>query len=353
MKSNVSKYQKILPGLPLVESPFFENFANELWSGEDLRIARDLNINGYSIVNFSDYRIFELMDGIKRDFHKLYEWDKWRSGALDSLRIQDAWAFDKRVEEIASNKIVLRFLQRLYGRRAFPFQTLNFAVGTQQASHSDHVHFSSAPERFMCGVWLAFEDIDAENGPLFYYPGSHKWLTLSNESIGVSNSSVSIIYEQYGKFVDAWEELAKVTNTKREIFKAKAGQALIWSSNLVHGGSQMVDKKRTRWSQVSHYFFDDCAYTTPVANDLYHGQIYFRDLIDISTRRKVHHTFSGVKVEDSLINNMRPIFNGMDKLLPINFNSSNYLNLNPDVAAAGVDPRIHYIQFGKSEGRKY
>jgi ectoine hydroxylase-related dioxygenase (phytanoyl-CoA dioxygenase family) len=26
----------------------------------------------------------------------------------------------------------------------------------------------------MCGVWVALEDVDAGNGPLFYYPGSQR-----------------------------------------------------------------------------------------------------------------------------------------------------------------------------------
>jgi len=41
----------------------------------------------------------------------------------------------------------------LYQRRPIPFQTLNFDSGTEQATHSDLVHFYSFPRRFMCGVW--------------------------------------------------------------------------------------------------------------------------------------------------------------------------------------------------------
>lgn len=41
------------------------------------------------------------------------------------------------------------------------------------------------------------------------------------------------------------------------------------------------------------------------------------------------------------------------KYLPKNFNSEVYLDINPDVAAAKVDPIQHYLTHGISEGRKY
>ena len=51
-------------------------------------------------------------------------------------RVQDAWAYHEDVRAIAANHAVLDLLQKLYGRRPFPFQTLNFPVGTQQHLHS-------------------------------------------------------------------------------------------------------------------------------------------------------------------------------------------------------------------------
>jgi hypothetical protein len=47
-----------------------------------------------------------------------------------------------------------------YGRRSFPFQTINFREGSEQELHSDTIHFSSLPERFMCGVWIALQLFD-------------------------------------------------------------------------------------------------------------------------------------------------------------------------------------------------
>ena len=41
------------------------------------------------------------------------------------------------------------------------------------------------------------------------------------------------------------------------------------------------------------------------------------------------------------------------KKLPSDFDASVYLELNPDVSRAGVNPAEHYIKFGISEGRIY
>src|SRR3954462_15660442 len=60
-------------------------------------------------------------------------------------RVQDAWRIRPGVRALATAPQVLRLLEGLYGRRPLPFQTLNFRRGTQQAPHSDAMHFSSQP----------------------------------------------------------------------------------------------------------------------------------------------------------------------------------------------------------------
>jgi len=39
--------------------------------------------------------------------------------------------------------------------------------------------------------------------------------------------------------------------------------------------------------------------------------------------------------------------------LPSNFDEATYLDLNPDVKKAKVDARLHYIIWGRFEGRRY
>lgn len=341
-------FKNPLPGVPSIESPFFTQIFASMdppLSETEKRIAEDLRRDGYAIFDFPDPNFDDRAETIKRNLHDRYNWEDWFARgyrAQDGLRIQDAWSFDADVKTIATNKEVLRLLSRLYGRRAWPFQTLNFPVGTQQHYHTDSVHFSSVPERFMCGVWVALEDIDADSGPLTYYPGSHQWPIYVNEHIGRSGQLTQAAYEPL------WQQLISINNARPTRFSARKGQALIWAANLLHGGSAQNDPHRTRWSQVTHYYFDDCAYYTPLHSDPFAGRIQFRDLLDISTGRHIPNSYVGVNVQQGFID----IVNPFTPHLPSRFDPVMYLAANPDVAAAGIDPKVHYLQFGFREGRK-
>jgi ectoine hydroxylase-related dioxygenase (phytanoyl-CoA dioxygenase family) len=210
--------------------------------------------------------------------------------------VQDAWKFDSDVLAIAANAQILDLLGKLYGRPAFPFQTLNFPVGTQQDAHSDSVHFSSLPERFMCGVWLAMEDISPDAGPLFYYPGSHRWPVLSNALIGRRGFGSTLDSAQ-DPFVQGWRSLCDAAGAQQEVFLARKGQALIWCANLLHGGSLQTDPRLTRWSQVTHYYFENCTYYTPAFSDETIGRLQLREVKSISDGRSRPNLYLGQAYE--------------------------------------------------------
>ena len=251
------------------------------------------------MINFPDDQITDRIERIKADLSPRYDVDlddptsNKTQGAI--LRVQDAWKFNKDVRAIAANAEVLALLSKLYGRRAFPFQTLNFPVGTQQHLHSDSIHFSSIPERYMCGVWLAMEDVHPDAGPLTYLPGSQKWPILSNSMIGrrgfgsKSNSAQS-------PFETAWRALVQQAGKKQEVFLAQEGQALIWAANLLHGGSPQQNPQRTRWSQVTHYYFENCAYYTPAFSDEYLGDLDLRHVVDAETNSTRANLYLGQPV---------------------------------------------------------
>jgi hypothetical protein len=262
-------------------------------------IAEELNRKGYTVFDFPDPDLDDRIDGIRRRFAPEFAIKDGDSGTAKRPRVgrfQDAWRYDEDVRAIAANEAVIDLLSKLWGRRAFPFQTLNFPVGTEQHVHTDSVHFSSIPERFMCGVWVAMEDIDAGAGPLCYYPGSHKWPILDNTMIGRRGWRSELDSAQT-PFHDAWDAMIAEYQLPLETFLARKGQALIWCANLLHGGSPQTDPTRTRWSQVTHYFFEECIYYAPAFSDEPLGRLAVRDVIDIVDSSKRPSLYLGEEVK--------------------------------------------------------
>ncbi len=349
---SMSSVHNLLPGVPVVESPLFELIL-PAFSPQTTEMARNLRANGFAVIDFPEPDFNRLADQIISTLDSSYDWNGWRSGATPNLRVQDAWQRLPEVKRIACNPTVIKLLSDLYGRPAFPFQTLNFPVGTQQHFHSDSVHFSSFPERFMAGVWVALEDIDSDNGPLVYYPGSHNLPVFTNEHLGINpDTQGPNPYTHYSAYERVWETLVSVLKLKPLEFHAKKGQALIWAANLLHGGAAQKDINRTRYSQVTHYFFENCCYYTPMGSVPFLGPIHFREIVDIANGKPVPNMLNGVEVPKSHIAYATPAKHSVSPTTtPADFNGKSYLEANPDVAAAKMDPAKHWLEFGYREGR--
>ena len=192
-------------------------------------------------------------------------------------RVRNAWKISEPVRRLALLPSILAAVEQLFGRTVLPFQTLNFPVGTEQPCHHDSIAFQSDPPGFMCGVWVALEDMDMDNGPLLYYPGSHSLPTptwdhidrvtgreVRREDFDAYEPYVAERGRQYGEYTEALIEQHGLEPAYGTIGK---GQALLWHADLLHGGSVQRDKRRTRKSQVTHYFFEGCRVYTPMRND--------------------------------------------------------------------------------------
>lgn len=228
----------------------------------------------------------------------------------DRRRKQDAWKDSPAVRDLALDAFVMEKLAMLYGRKPFAFQTLNFPVGTQQLTHSDTIHFCSDPADYMAGVWVALEDIDEDNGPLHYFPGSHRYPQITLDDLGISgegSKDMRIYREIYEPKI---QDVTKGLPFEQGLIKK--GQALIWSANLLHGGSPILDPARSRHSQVTHYLFDDCQYWTPLLSggDYRH----YRYPYDIASGRSVTPYGQLPVSENNLIRIKRKFGRVMEKL---------------------------------------
>jgi hypothetical protein len=328
--------------LPWVESPFFSNLLET--SGLDAK-SRELVEHyakfGYVIIDPGLGDVEAVTKRVIAELEPKYQ---------GARRIQDAWKYNSTVKQIATSSAVLSLLRTLYRRDPIPFQTLNFPCGTEQATHSDSIHFSSMPERFMCGVWVALEDIDGDNGPLHYYPTSHKLPLFDYNELGIGDGRLPAgpawratflgspgpirrswtpralrsmsrwvrhklakryaratgdsVYadgvgsaELYKKYEDAVAALMLEGGFERHEVSLKKGQALVWAANLFHGGSPIRNKARSRHSQVTHYYFSDCMYYTPLMSARHLGQYYMRNITNIGTGEVVRQFYNGVEID--------------------------------------------------------
>jgi len=221
--------------------------------------ARDLARDGLAILDLGD-DMPALCDEIAAETASHFA----RPGVT---RVHDAWRRAPAVRVLATHPVLLECLALAYGRQPFPFQSLNFMRGSQQDIHSDALHFHAEPARFMCGVWLALEDVTAGSGPLRYYPGSHRLPVLTmrdaGAAMGVAPGKVTAANynDTYGPAM-----LAQLERGGFEPRHAllKKGQIAVWAANLAHGGSPILDPGSTRQSLVVHYYFEDCLYYTPM-----------------------------------------------------------------------------------------
>jgi hypothetical protein len=175
------------------------------------------------------------------------------TGAITTGRVGDAFITEDSVLQIATDPDTMEFLGYINSRGAFPFQTLNFPVATQQPTHSDVIHFDTLPTRgLMTAAWVALEDIHPDSGPLIYYPGSHKLGLWDVDELGVRLETNSVtagdttrsIYER--KLQDAIDNL----QLQPAYGLLKKGETFVWAASLLHGGSKLNDPKLTRRSQV-------------------------------------------------------------------------------------------------------
>ncbi len=223
--------------------------AKSAWHHE---FAASMDNDGSALIDLAGYpEVLALCDQARADMDAF--------GYKETSRIQDLWQRSAAIRQLAILPQVIGALEAYYGRQAIPFQTLNFRFGSQQAAHSDLMHFTPDPIQFMCGVWLALEDVHDDAGPLQYYPSSHKWPVVTMQDVGAPpDQRPQLSYASLYEPAIAAEIAQRNAAPRRALIKK--GQAVVWAANLVHGGAPRQDEAKTRYSQVTHFFFQGCTY---------------------------------------------------------------------------------------------
>lgn len=279
--------------IPWVQSPFFEKILeSSSLSAEERNIARKFRKDGYIIIE-EPVADNETMDRAIADLEGRY--DTPATGHTELTCKLDAWSWSEAVTTISRAPRVTEILDMLYGRKSFPFQTLSFEFGSRQGPHSDTIHFHSIPHRFMVGAWVALEDISADSGPVQVYPGSHLLPVLDTHDLRIETG-----WESYNEYEAAIAAIMDAQGTQPLDVTLKRGQAVIWAANLIHSGAPINDERLTRYSQVTHYYFEDCLYYQAAPSNPFVGRLTLKHVEEIGADRVVPNLYRGRPIDEWL-----------------------------------------------------
>ncbi|HMO40774.1 MAG TPA: phytanoyl-CoA dioxygenase family protein [Saprospiraceae bacterium] len=184
-----------------------------------------------------------------------------QKGALDFNYTGRKIVESFRVSEVANRFFrhpeLLHLLSFILGKKVIPFQTINFLEGSEQRAHVDFIHMTTEPRGYLIAAWMALEDCHADNGPLFYYPGSHRLPYTLSSDYPSGNTKWTIGAESNRHYEDKIEAIIQQQGLQKQHFHAQKGDVLIWHANLIHGGEAIRRAGATRKSMVAHYFAEE------------------------------------------------------------------------------------------------
>jgi ectoine hydroxylase-related dioxygenase (phytanoyl-CoA dioxygenase family) len=167
----------------------------------------------------------------------------WRIGALHMVCAEAAQLFE--------NKQARELCNLVFGRPSVPRYSLTFSKGSQQQLHQDTPVFHVFPRNNLIGVWIACEDIKKESGPLIYCPRSHRE-PLFHEFWNYPQTNRRTCDQATSQRYDAYVQ-GLAQRYEQKLFLPKAGGALFWHGQLIHGGHPVEDASTTRLSFVVHF----------------------------------------------------------------------------------------------------
>jgi ectoine hydroxylase-related dioxygenase (phytanoyl-CoA dioxygenase family) len=165
-------------------------------------------------------------------------------------RVFQGWKYSEAIATLMTWPTLAGTIEELTGKKASPFQSINFVSGSQQALHQDAIHFDCDPPGHMVGSWIALEAVTPSCGPLVVCPGSHHLPRIGFRN-KVEPGGEKQEYAAYERLMeDIGSRYPKVYATMPK------GHALIWHGNLLHGGSAIKNPNSTRFSQAVHWVLE-------------------------------------------------------------------------------------------------
>ncbi len=169
-------------------------------------------------------------------------------------RIQHLHDVYPSVRALWMHPLILHWLDLIFDAVARPCQTLTFPFGSEQRAHQDTIHLTPFPAGYMCGVWIALEDVQPGSGELEVYPGSHRLPRVYMCDTGCAKVTGGDWSEFARQVEQRWQVMREEAGLEKLVYRPRRGSVLIWHENLMHGGGPRTVRSLSRRSMVTHNF---------------------------------------------------------------------------------------------------
>ena len=165
------------------------------------------------------------------------------------MKVNDLYLRDEGLRQAVASQTLNRILSELMQDDIVLCNTLSVECGTQQADHLDTLFMTPLTPGKLLATWMALEDVEADAGPLRYYPESNHI-----EPFRFSGGGYHVHEPEFERWADYMADEVERHGLEETRFLAKKGDLLIWDAWLFHGGSEIQRPGASRKSVISHYF---------------------------------------------------------------------------------------------------
>ena len=168
-------------------------------------------------------------------------------------KLLDFYVFSDLALQALYTEPIVKFLKMVFEDDPLAFQSLLIDYGTEQLIHLDPTYVVVDSPMEMVACWIALEDVQPGSGELMYYESSHKipefifpenrksW-NPDKDGDELNNQSLHHLYS-------TCQELGLPLKS----FQGRKGDAIIISSGLAYGESEVTQPGLTRKSMGIHY----------------------------------------------------------------------------------------------------
>jgi ectoine hydroxylase-related dioxygenase (phytanoyl-CoA dioxygenase family) len=164
-------------------------------------------------------------------------------------KLNNLFARRSEIRRVALAPELRKVCAQLLGGDPLICNSLNFERGSQQDFHIDTWYMPPPVDNMMVVASIAIDDVDGDNGPMAYFPGSHL-IPAYRFSDGRLNETPSEAAQ-----CRAYLQREIAARGLQEVeFRGKSGDVFLWHAQLLHGGRPIRDMTKTRSSLVVHYW---------------------------------------------------------------------------------------------------